>query len=754
MTESFGSSLNRELGGDGSEFGVHVKYDDIFFAMAYIAFIYVVGYLGQKFIKMPALVGQIFAGIIFGPELLDRVPFPPAFVLLGEIGLVLLVVEAGVDINVTTLKLIGGRGVIIAIAGSILPIAIGIGVAFIIGADTKAAIAAGASFGPTSLGIAMNILRTGKIINTPTGQLIVAAAIIDDMIALIILSQLSALTGDMTVQSVLQPILVALAFLIIGGYLALFVVPDLLEKFVLKPDMDNKMHGKVALLFMWIFVLGLMPATKYPGASHLMGCFLAGLVFCTDHHLHVEFVDQFKRVLQWLMRIFFASTIGFQVPIKNFGSAKIILHGLFFTVALLGKLVVGFLVPNFNPREKNFTGFHLRDCLLVGCSMAAEGEFAFVIAAAAVDQKIIDPDLYSSVVLAILLSTIIAPFSLRYTITYFNKRTIEKVDKVEEEMKGDVEDALKSGILDGKLTFFCINTTSHVSWGTFPMLMKVLFELGLEVIDHRSWHTRFEDTVINEVYVKSTTDDEDDAEQSIENIENTIKKAFKQEDAVITVTRWLPGIVHDLACGDENSVTMKNKNISDCLVNEASNMLHSHEDKAKRKDTLLTGNSISNTVSEDRVPSLRTVSFTKRTKILSTPYGKTDMFEEMKGEEGDVFQPLAPVRRNRRSKTMSTPLSADMWKENAAVILGQGEVLVKVIGPGGQNLSAKLQTSTLKSMQASNAPLVLAVSKSKMFGSEQLDGFIRRSGRTRTLSNLSVGSGGVERNDAIQQLKK
>ncbi len=68
------------------------------------------------------------------------------------------------------------------------------------------------------------------------------------------------------------------------------------------------------------------------------------------------------------MRIFFASTIGFQVPVTQFRSGDVIWKGLLFTLALLGKLVVGFLVPNFT-QEKKFTGNHLRDCLIVGCSM-------------------------------------------------------------------------------------------------------------------------------------------------------------------------------------------------------------------------------------------------------------------------------------------------------------------------------------------------------------------------------------------------
>jgi len=68
------------------------------------------------------------------------------------------------------------------------------------------------------------------------------------------------------------------------------------------------------------------------------------------------------------MRIFFAASIGFQVPIKDFGSKTVILQGLLFTLALSGKLAVGCLVPNFNLTPR-FTGLHLRDCLVTGFSM-------------------------------------------------------------------------------------------------------------------------------------------------------------------------------------------------------------------------------------------------------------------------------------------------------------------------------------------------------------------------------------------------
>ena len=95
----------------------------------------------------------------------------------------MLVLEAGIDIDLTTLRLIGSRGLIIAVVGTFLPVALAFGVAYILGYRGAAAIAAGCTFAPTSLGIAMNVLRRSGIVNTPVGQLIVAAAIIDDMIA-------------------------------------------------------------------------------------------------------------------------------------------------------------------------------------------------------------------------------------------------------------------------------------------------------------------------------------------------------------------------------------------------------------------------------------------------------------------------------------------------------------------------------------------------------------------------------------------
>lgn len=99
-------------------FGVHVHYSDIYAAVVFLSSIYAAGIFASRVLRMPSLVGEIFCGILMGPNLLNFVPNVEAFVMFGEIGLILLVLEAGIDIDLTTLRMIGLRGVIIAVIGT------------------------------------------------------------------------------------------------------------------------------------------------------------------------------------------------------------------------------------------------------------------------------------------------------------------------------------------------------------------------------------------------------------------------------------------------------------------------------------------------------------------------------------------------------------------------------------------------------------------------------------------------------------
>lgn len=403
---------------DENSLGVNTTYEDLYHSFVFLTVVWASGQIASsKYLRMPPLVGEIIAGILLGPPVANFVPDPEAWLLLGQIGLILLVVEAGIDIDIATLKRTGLRGLLIACVGSILPIALGIILAIIIHGteDMKQVIAIGATFGSSSLGIALNTLKVAGILNSPVGQLIISAAVLDDMIALIVLSILEALTAkEVQISNILIPVVSAVGFLLIGGYVALFVIPSVNKKWIM-PRIAPENHGKAKLIIMFGVLLIMMPATFYGGSSYLMGAFLSGLAFCQSVELQDQFTSQFKRTLSWLMRIFFAASIGFQVPMKDFGKATVIWHGVVYTFALLGKLAVGWLVPNFTS-HRNYRGPHLRDILITGFTMASEGEFAFVIAVFSVDNTLTTRDTYASVVLAVLISAIVPPLGLRWVL--------------------------------------------------------------------------------------------------------------------------------------------------------------------------------------------------------------------------------------------------------------------------------------------------------------------------------------------------
>ncbi len=268
------------------------------------------------FIGMPSLVGEIICGFLLGPPLANFVPFPRAMVLIGDIGLILLLLEAGIEIDVAQLKETGGRALAIACTGSVLPLLIGFGLAVAAGNNIRSAVAVGMVFSPTSLGVASNALSAGKMLNTPVGQIIVASCVLDDIIGLVLLSILQVLVdNDAEVWEYFVPIISAFGFLLLLGWCGLTWLPRLIEG-TLMPLFPESMRDLGALGLMLLLLMAYLPLLNYTRASYLTGAFLAGLSFSQIHSVHKTFVHSTTNLMKWLLRIFFAASIGFQVRVK------------------------------------------------------------------------------------------------------------------------------------------------------------------------------------------------------------------------------------------------------------------------------------------------------------------------------------------------------------------------------------------------------------------------------------------------------
>ena len=351
------------------------------------------------------MVGEILAGIAVGPHGMNIAPKPDALMMVGEFGLVLMVLEAGVEVDLASLSLVGARGVQVAFFGSLVPLAIGATLSkLVFDMSAKTCLAVGASLAPTSMGISLKVLQDGGVLGTPTGQLIIAAAVMDDVIALVLLSELEALR-DPTPVNFIVPIVSSLCFIVFVGYLAVRVVPDLLVK-RLVPRVPKKHLEGVLLGMVFVVSYFMMVSTHYGRSSHLLGAFLGGLCFCSLSSVQHVWHREVEKILSWLIRVFFACTIGFEVPIRDLWTGPVLARAAVFMIAAFGKIATGLFARPLTAVEASKIGF----------AMSAWGEFAFIVATASRSAGTLGHEEFSAVILCVLLSAIYAPLCVSQAI--------------------------------------------------------------------------------------------------------------------------------------------------------------------------------------------------------------------------------------------------------------------------------------------------------------------------------------------------
>ena len=473
---------DRKLGGGASsDLVVHVTYEQIYQIMVFLITATALGIITSK-LGMPALVGEIITGFLLGPPLANFVPYPKALVLVGEIGLIMLLLEAGVELDVAQLRETGARALGIGLTGTILPLAVGMGLALASSSSMgiKSALAVGASFSPTSLGVAASALKQGKMLDTPVGQLIVSSCVIDDVLALILLSMFQVLVEvDPPMIAYFIPFISSIGFLLVLGGSAVTWLPKFIQNKILRKMPEQ--HRELAMFsIMTAMLLAYLPLLNYTKSSYLTGAFLAGATFSQIESAHHAFIKQTHQLMTWLLRVFFAASIGFQVPVKLFSDPYVIGWGFILYAAVLAKFPLLFYVPKFEDVKEGATyNPFLRDQLITGLAMTCRGEFSFIIAAFALSKGLISAKIYAAIVWAVLLSCITSPFILLTLIKYFNK-------KQEEFLRETNPTNIKAGS-DGMIPLYLhIVTTAPAAWGQQEVFRKILNDMNLEVIDRRT----------------------------------------------------------------------------------------------------------------------------------------------------------------------------------------------------------------------------------------------------------------------------
>lgn len=373
-----------------------------------------------EFVRLPPLVGEIVAGIIIGNtfifDLLQLGTNIEVLSVLAEIGVIFLLFAIGLETPFSDLKRVGGTAILVAILGVIFPFMFGYLLIVSSGFPQVEALFIGAAMTATSIGITARVIKDMNMMNSIESKVIIGAAVIDDVLGLVILAMISGIASGGAMDIVGTVMVAALAVIFVVA--VVFVGSGLLPKVRKQvhefrtPTPVMSMRRKISPLAVAIIVcFGLSAAASYFGLAAIIGAFLAGMVFAEFKDLF-PVGEQFEAINEFLVPFFFLY-IGISVNLSAFGGVAIL--ALMITFVAIATKFIGCGLGAYR--------LGVKSAVIVGVGMAPRGEVGLIIASVGLTIGSISNDMFSIVVFMSLLTTLVAPLLLTYTFNWKMGRT-------------------------------------------------------------------------------------------------------------------------------------------------------------------------------------------------------------------------------------------------------------------------------------------------------------------------------------------
>jgi len=353
-----------------------------------------IGALLARVLKLPGVVGEIAAGCVVGPSLLGWVTPTEPLEVLAEIGVVLLLFSVGLETRIDEMKRVGRSAFLVGVLGVIVPFVLGSLWAHGSGFDWDKSLFVAAAFVATSAGITARVLQELGVLQRRESRVILGAAVIDDILAMLLLGIVTALQAgeDVQVGSLVLVVAEAVGFVVVIGLFGTRIA-----RASTKRALPEKFGTSLALALALCLGLAFL-STKF-GLAAIIGAFLAGMVASeTPQREHLE--HQTQPLLALLTPFFFVLT-GAKIELAQLAdSATLLTLGVITLIALVSKLAGGFL---------GALALGRRGALIVGVGMMPRGEVGVVIASLGLAAGVFSPRTYALIVAMSLLTSIITP---------------------------------------------------------------------------------------------------------------------------------------------------------------------------------------------------------------------------------------------------------------------------------------------------------------------------------------------------------
>ena len=367
-------------------------------------------------LDQPRVLGELIIGVILGPTLVDilhssffglgTAHLQDTIVEFAELGVLLLMFKVGLEIHLDELLKVGVVALLAGVLGALLPVVMTLPLGSLFGYGWQQTLFAGVTLAATSVSISAQVLIELGVLRTKEGNALLATALIDDVVAILLVSLTIAITGPQSQvdpASLLVIVLRMAGYIIIAGLIAWFALPRLMNWIDSRPETKHS-YGDAAVALIIVLIFG-WSAEFFGGVAAITGAFIAGVGLSRARGGAKREIDVAISNISYafLVPIFFIS-VGLQTDLSNYPPSALPLTGLLLIVAVLSKIIGCGLGARFG-------GFNRTESLRLGVCMISRGEVGLIIASLGLSSGVLtanDP-MFASLFMVILLSTVITP---------------------------------------------------------------------------------------------------------------------------------------------------------------------------------------------------------------------------------------------------------------------------------------------------------------------------------------------------------
>ena len=359
-------------------------------------------------LNVPQVVGEILAGLIIGPSVLGFVQQSDFLSQMAEIGVILLMFSAGLGTNLRDMAKTGLTAFLVACMGVFVPLLCGTllymafyGFDSIGSAEFYKALFIGTILTATSVSITVKALAEMGKLKTKLGTLIVSAAIIDDVIGIIVLTMVVGMSTGKggSGQIIAVAVRSALFFVFSGG------IGFVIYKIFKRLDAKYKHTQRIPILGLALCMFMAYAAERYFGVADITGAFVAGIILCNIQD--ADYIERKMNINSYMLfgPVFFAG-IGLKTDVSHISPDIILFSVCFVIVGLIAKIIGCGITARLSR-------YSFGDSLKVGVGMMTRGEVALIVAQKGLSAKIIKPVFFTPVILLIIVSSILTPIALK-----------------------------------------------------------------------------------------------------------------------------------------------------------------------------------------------------------------------------------------------------------------------------------------------------------------------------------------------------